>query len=302
MAMNFKQMTYALAVARHRNISRAAASLFISQPALSLQMKKLEEELGGPLFKREKQGVHLTPRGEVFYKNALAVEQAWRQLLDAVEPDKGRVNLRIGVGAQVYTNDLFDPLMRFFDGRPEMNVTFVTGTGGGFLSRIGDGSLDLALDCFPDACEDARRFFSCELAAERQCVLTAPDDPLAALDAVELSRLRGRTIVTGLENSQEDRITRQALEPCGIALNKVYRSDDVDTIMMLVERGKGVALGPRSFAARFAVKAIPLVPASYLRLRFLCLRERMEDRELSLLKNHLLGICRGPGENVRRLR
>ena len=40
--MNFKQMLYALAVARHRNISKAAASLFISQPALSIKIKKLE--------------------------------------------------------------------------------------------------------------------------------------------------------------------------------------------------------------------------------------------------------------------
>lgn len=301
--MNFKQMMYALAVARHRNISRAAGSLFISQPALSLQIKKLEEELGEPLFKREKQGVQLTSLGETFYKNSLAVEQAWYQLLDAVEQSKAQVrrHLRIGIGTRVYTNDLFDPLVRFFDGRPEINVTFVTEASGDFLSHIEDGSLDLALDRFPAAAyKNARRFFSCELVAERQCILTAFDDPLAALDAVELPQLRERTIVTGLENSQEDKSTRQALEAHGVALNKVYRSDDIDTVMMLVERGKGIAIGPRSFASYFGVRAIPLVPESYLSLHFLCLRERMEDRDLHLLKNHLLGICRGREKNIRR--
>ena len=49
---------------------------------------------------------------------------------------------------------------------------------------------------------------------------------------------------------------------------------------------------PKSFATYFGIKAIPLVPESYLSLHFVCLRERMEDQELRLLKNHLLGICR----------
>lgn len=294
--MNFKQMIYALAVARHRNISKAAASLFVSQPALSQQIKKLEEELGEPLFKREPQGVRLTTQGEVFYKNAQAVEEAWNQLLSAVEQNKGQVrkHLRIGFGTRVYTNNLFDPLMRFFDQHPEINVTFVTEVSGDFLSRLEDGSLDLALDRFPDAAAyaNSRRFFSCELVAERQCILTALDDPLAGQDTVELPQLKGRAIVTGLENSQEDKMTRQAFQAHGITLNKVYRSDNIDTIMMLVERGKGVALGPRSFATYFGVRAVPLVPESFVSLHFVCLRERMEERELSLLKSYLLDICR----------
>ena len=301
--MNFKQMMYALAVARHRSISKAAASLFISQPALSQQMKKLEEELGGPLFKRERQGVQLTTRGEAFYKNAQAVEQAWYQLLNAVEQNREQVrkHLRIGIGTRVYTNSLFDPLMRFFDEHPEINVTFVTEASGDFLSHIEDGSLDLALDRFPAAAHaNPRRFFSCELIAERQCILTAFDDSLAALDTVELSQLKGRTIVTGLENSQEDKLTRRVFEAHGITLDKIYRSDDIDTIMMLVERGKGIALGPRSFATYFGIKAIPLVPESYLSLHFVCLRERMEDQELHLLKNHLLGICRNREDGRRK--
>lgn len=294
--MNLTQMMYALAVARHRNISKAAASLFISQPALSLQMKKLEEELGVPLFQREPQGVRLTAQGELFYQNAQAVEQAWYQLLNVMEQNKRQVrkHLRIGIGTRVYTNDLFDPLMRFFDEHPETNVTLVTEACGDFLSNIEDGSLDVALDRFSDASGyvDSKRFFSCELISERQCVLTSFDDALAGLDSVELQQLEGRTIITGLENSPEDRMTCQAFVSHGIRWNKVYRSDGIDTIMMLVERGKGITVGPPSFASYFGIKAIPLVPESYLSMSFVCLRERMEDQELRLLKDYLLGICR----------
>ena len=75
--------------------------------------------------------------------------------------------------------------------------------------------------------------------AERQCILTSLDDSLAALNTVELSQLEGKTIITSLENSPEDRMTLQAFQSRGIKWNKIYRSDGIDTIMMLVERGNG---------------------------------------------------------------
>lgn len=293
--MNFTQMMYALAVARHRNISKAAASLFISQPALSLQIKKLEEELGMPLFKREPQGVRLTTQGELFYQNAQAVEKAWYQLLDSMNETKKRIrkHLRIGIGTRVYTNHLFDPLMRFFDHHPEMDVTLVTEAGGDFASGLESGALDLALDRLPIAGgrAESSRLFVFELVKERQCILTSFDDPLSGLDTVDFSQLEGRTIITGLENSEEDKMTLQTFSSYGIPLNKIYRSDGIETIMLLVEKGKGIALGPSSFAAYFGVRAIPLIPESYLSMNFICLRERMEEADLQMLRNYLCDIC-----------
>lgn len=296
--MNFTQMMYALAVARHRNISRAAASLFISQPALSLQIKKLEEELGVPLFKREPQGVQLTSQGELFYQRAQAVEQAWYQLQDAMSETRKRVrkHLRIGIGTRVYTNNLFDPLMRFFDRHPEMNVTLVTEASGDFVQGLESGALDLALDRLPAAGTRGKssRLYVSELIRERQCVLTSQDDPLAKLDAVDFSRLEGRTIITGLENSEEDKMALHTFSSYGVSLNKIYRSDGIETIMMLVEKGKGITLGPGSFQSYFGIRAIPLLPESYLSMNFICLRERMQDPDLRMLRDYLSGICRGP--------
>ena len=294
--MNLTQMMYALAVARHRNISKAAASLFISQPALSLQIKKLEEELGVALFIREPQGVHLTTQGELFYQKAQIVEQAWYQLLDTMNETKRRArkHLRVGIGTRVYTNNLFDSLMRFFDHHPEMNVTLVTEASGDFVPGLESGALDLALDRFPDAENHLKspRLYVYELVKERQCVLTSLDDPLSKLDAVDVSQLEGRTVVTGLENSEEDKMMLHTFSSYGVPLNKIYRSDGIETIMMLVKKKKGIALGPSSFADYFGIRAIPLIPESYLSMNFICLRERMKDPDLQMLKDHLSGICR----------
>ena len=71
--MNILQVKYVLEIAKYQNISRAADALYVSQPALSLQIKKLEEELGFALFVRTPHGVRLSQNGEIFREKATAV-------------------------------------------------------------------------------------------------------------------------------------------------------------------------------------------------------------------------------------
>ena len=111
--MNINQIQYALTVARYKNFSKAAESLFLSQPALSLQIKKLEQELGFSLFSRKAQGVTITPEGEKFFQDAQAVEFAWNQMLQnaAVFRGESRRHLRIAVSTRIYSNDLCDDVV-----------------------------------------------------------------------------------------------------------------------------------------------------------------------------------------------
>ncbi len=71
--MELRDLRYFVAVAQHRNFSRAAEHLAVSQPALSEQIRKLEEELGAPLFARTSRGATLTDAGEAFLPQARAV-------------------------------------------------------------------------------------------------------------------------------------------------------------------------------------------------------------------------------------
>ena len=83
--MNMSQVQYALTVARYKNFSKAAESLFLSQPALSLQIKKLEQELGFALFSRKAQGVTITPEGEKFFEDAQAVASLVKEKFPSVK-------------------------------------------------------------------------------------------------------------------------------------------------------------------------------------------------------------------------
>jgi LysR family hydrogen peroxide-inducible transcriptional activator len=85
--MEMQQLRYVVAVARTRNFTRAAEQCHVSQPSLSQQIQKLEEELGGRLFDRMKREAKLTPHGEAFLGRAdrilEEVEAAKREAIDA---------------------------------------------------------------------------------------------------------------------------------------------------------------------------------------------------------------------------
>lgn len=97
--MNFNQLTYFIELVRHRSFSSAAAQLHISQPALSLQIQKLEEEFSYQLIDRTRKPLSLTPEGELFYEKALTIVQLVDDLnqlgLDMDEQVEGK--LRVGI-------------------------------------------------------------------------------------------------------------------------------------------------------------------------------------------------------------
>src|SRR5580692_3535999 len=97
--MEMHQLRYVVAVAGAGNFSRAAEQCHVSQPSLSQQIQKLEDELGERLFDRMKRQVKLTPHGEAFLRRAVRileeVESARREAIDARELLRG--NLTIGV-------------------------------------------------------------------------------------------------------------------------------------------------------------------------------------------------------------
>lgn len=294
--MTVVQIFYALEVFHNHNFSKAAENLFISQPALSLQIKRLEEELGYALFYRTPQGIFPTEDGLKFCARAQGIADNWEDFLKAVQaPGTRHRDLRIGMGSRVNSNGLFDPMVQFFEMHPELEVTFVTEAGQDFLAGLRDGTLDLALDRMPPKglLTDLKNYYVKALISERQCVLMSSKDARSTWKEISFSQLQGCTMMTGLENSMEDRTLKQECKYYNIILKRLYRSDGIDTNMNLVQNGKGVVLGPESFAAHYGVKAVPLTPELYISLDFICLNKNSDRPEIRLLRNYLRKICEG---------
>ncbi len=297
--MTITQVQYVLEVSRCQNISRAARNLFISQSALSQQIQRLEKELGYALFERSVQGLLLTGAGIRFCREAQQAMEAWQHFQERIQliHPAPRRRLRIGLGSRVFSNDLFHDVVQFFDAHPELDVAFVTEAGKDFLACLRDGSIDLALDRLPteNHLEYQKDFYSCCLIRETQCILMSPADPRAALPSLTFQDLQGCTMISGLEDSAEDRILKHVCRAHNITLSRVMRSDGIETNMNLVRNGKGLALGPYSFSTYYHVAAVAVYPRTEISLNFICLSNRIQQGDFLLFRDYLIDICNRRG-------
>ena len=274
--MTILQLIYMLEVADCKNISKAAANLHVSQPALSLQLKTLENELGYRLFDRMPQGVLLTEDGENFRKTARPVADAWHefQLSLRSSKDSGRDLVRIGMGARTFSNGIFEQVVSYFDKIPETEVTFITGVAEDPFDGLMENRMDIALDRLPAKSmqKDLERFTIIPIISERQCVLMSKNDPRRGLKEMTFKDLNGAVVVSGPENSLDDVILKENCKQHGITFSKTYRADKIEAVMSLVSGGRGVAFGPASFARQYNVRAVPMLPEIYIPLNLVYLK------------------------------
>src|SRR5687767_11951158 len=147
MAIELRLLRYFAVVAEELHVGNAAARLFISQPALSQQIRALEEQVGLPLFIRHPRGVELTEAGHVLLEEARAVLRGSERLEGTVEElRRGRIaELRIGLPPGLPQRLLPELLGALREREPDARVEVIELTTPEQLVALRDGSLDLGL-------------------------------------------------------------------------------------------------------------------------------------------------------------
>ena len=177
--MTIQQVQYVLEIARCGSISRAAAALYLSQPALSAQVRALEQELDCRLFRRSARGVEPTEAGVRFCRWAEPAAQAWTELRQRCGELKNvpYETIRIGFDVRAQSNGLTRPVLDYFDRRPSTELSFITDMYQNALEALAEKRLDLAIcrlppQPLPPAAEELT---ITPLLTERQCILMSPE-------------------------------------------------------------------------------------------------------------------------------
>ena len=156
MDQNLSQYKIFYEVAKAGNISKAAKELYISQPAISKAISKLEDSLGLSLFTRSSRGVQLTAEGEVLFEHTKeafdALERGELELKRIQEFDIG--HLRIGVSNTLCKYILLPYLKTFIDQYPHMRITIESQSTAQTLSRLEQQKIDLGLVAEPSVRRD----------------------------------------------------------------------------------------------------------------------------------------------------
>ena len=149
--MNLNQLEYFVCAAEKLNFTRAAAQCFISQTAMTQQIRALEETVGVPLFIRDKHHVELTPAGAVYLKEARRIlahsDEAMLLARLAAEGDEG--DLTVGYITGFGQSDCPEILDRFHKAYPNIQIKLLRNTMGGLIASLEKGECDLAFTLTP---------------------------------------------------------------------------------------------------------------------------------------------------------
>lgn len=245
--MTLTQLSYAVAVADHPTFSAAAAACFVSQPTLSMQLMKLEDELGSPIFDRTSQPVRATPMGERVLAQARVALFEAKQVLEIARRDAGEVSGELRLGAIMtlapYLLPLFLP--KLAEKYPLLNVVVEELQTQQIVDRLRSGALDVGILVTPlrdPAIVEDPLFY------EPFLVYTSPSHPLAGV-----KQLREKDLALKDAWLLDDGhcFRDQAIRLCGerrkgsaLASNLRFESGNFETLKKMVDNGSGYTFLP----------------------------------------------------------
>lgn len=262
--LNYHHLRYFRMIARELSVTRAAERLNLSPPALSIQLRQLEESLGQTLFERGRGGLKLTEAGRVALDYAEAIGRTGEELMDVMRnraPGATRQVLRVGSVATLSRNfqlEFLQPALH----RPGVEVVIRSGAQRELLRAMAAHEVDLVLSNSA-ARRDAETPWHSHLLAEQEV-------GLVGVKAWKRKRLRFPedfrdvpVILPSLESNTRaafDRITAAA----GVRPRIIAEVDDMAMLRLLAREGEGMALVP-PVVVRDEIRASILVQTHQLR-------------------------------------
>ena len=241
--MNLRDLGYFIALADHLHFGRAAAASFVSQPTLSTQIRKLEEELGVPLVERAPRNVMLTPAGREVAARARRVMADVEQMREAArrsqDPEAGRVTLGLfpTLGPYLLPHVVPGIRTRF----PQLELLLVEEKSDVLLERLQQGRLDAALLALPVGDDQ----LEVEFLFEEPFVLAVPEaHPLAGRGGISLGDLANERLLLLADGHC---LRDQALDVChmaGASEKGEFQATSLETLRQMVAANVGVTLLP----------------------------------------------------------
>lgn len=259
--MDIRTLRYFVEVVKQQSFTRAAETLFVTQPTISKMLKQLEEELDRPLLMREGRQLLLTDSGQAVYNRGLTILDEFRQLEAELEDigslKKGR--LRLGIPPMVGTQvaDLISEFRRQYPGIELLIAEF----GGLTVQQaVLSGELDVALTALTnetDASVNIQPLFSHPLYA-----VTPRAAPWLRRKAVTLAEIGEWPVLIYNEDFALHRHLIRAFQQEGISPQIAVRSGQWDFLASMVAAGIGIAILPEPICQRLDKSRLMWLPVA----------------------------------------
>ena len=242
--MNIRDLKYIVEVAREKNFSRASSKVFVSQPALSMQIRKLEEELGVEIFERNKQNFLITPIGAKIIKKAEIILQECEEikLLAKNSKDPYRGEIKIGAFPTIASYFLPKFVKNIHKKFPHLKIFLIEEKSEDLILKLKNAQLDLCLLTLPIKDEN---LISKKIFSEEFLLATPLDHKLAKKSKINIKELQNQELML-LEDGHC--LRDQALEICSMVNafeKKDFKASSLETLRQMVACGNGITLIPQ---------------------------------------------------------
>jgi len=247
--MNLQQLRVFCEVASTRSFTAAAARLHLTQPAVSWQMRRLEEVAGLKLVERVGKRLSLTEEGKVLLECANRVFRTIRETEEALANLRGQPLGMLRIDATYIAADYYLPAFLEALHRRHPGVTFQLGIGNSsqVIERTLAQTNDIGI-CAYDPVHpklEAREIFS-----DRLVAVVAPDHPFARRRSLPVRALAGQPLIVREAGSSPRRLVDEMLAAHGVTPNVVMESASIAAIKRFVEDGLGVAILSRQVVSK----------------------------------------------------
>jgi DNA-binding transcriptional LysR family regulator len=293
--MEFYHLRTFLTVADEGHLTRAAEKLMTSQPAVSAQLRALEEEVGMKLFERTSKGMVLTASGRALQEHARRIVEAAKDFKSQADALRDHVSgeLVLGLNNRPEILRLMEILGDLTQRHPDLNYEMVCGSSGVILQGLEEGSISIGF--FEGECEDPRVAFE-KLDTIELC-LAAPAAWAEELAEPDWKKLESKPWIFVSRMCSYCRAIESIFREQGMKVTPRFRVNEELTVLNLVADGLGLTLVARSqleapgFEGR--IVALPHFRAT-VPLNIGWLASRTEDPAIAAVREAVLRIWQSP--------
>jgi LysR family nitrogen assimilation transcriptional regulator len=297
--MELRELRNFMRVARAGSVTRAAAELRLAQPALSRQIKKLEHELGVPLFSRHGRGVRLSAAGSLLLERAEAIAQLVHQTSEEIRDERSPTRGRMTLGVPPIGGRLVIPLFveRFQKAWPEVTLHMREGVTSSLQEWLVDKRIDIAMLHNPPHLETLD---ITPVVLERMLVIGPPKQHIKDGRHPRSFRIRNLgelpLILPNMAHNNR-RLVEQAAIEHGLRLRIKIEADSVTFAKALVEQGLGYTIltyaAVQEELAQGRLTAYPIVrPTLSTQVSLVTLRDAQRTKLIGAAAEMLHDVCR----------
>ncbi|MDT2833475.1 LysR family transcriptional regulator [Vagococcus carniphilus] len=266
--MNIQQLKYFIEIANTNNLSAAARNLFVTQPTLSLALKKLETELRTSLFTHTDKPFQLTRTGLYLYEEGEKIVNQFDQLVVDIHnmnenPDEKKKQIKLGI-TTLFSVQFMKEISQYLSTHPHIDLVIKQDGSPYLQGLLNQNELDIGLISFPNLYPETLTIEALGTSTKgyNVHVVVPESNPLSQKEELTFKDLEGQRFSSLTTNFMLGRLLIDRASDCGYKPNIVLHNDDLQVLLHSVNKNESICILPieyREVGKSDNVKWIPLI-------------------------------------------